>query len=74
VVGINVGHVGVLVVVVDVAGGLRPLEQGQRRGALVAAGVALAVAAGLVDLADAELAVGDFPRPSNDRRRLENIL
>jgi len=56
VIGIKVGRVVGLVLVVDVAGRLRTLEEDEGRRLLLV----VVVAAGFVDVADPELSVRDF--------------
>ena len=63
---VEVGSVVGLVLVVDVAGRLRTLEEDEGRRLLLV----IVVAAGFVDVADPELPVRDFSGASNNRRAL----
>ena len=63
---VEVGRVVCLVLVVDVAGRLRTLEEDEGRRFLLV----VVVAAGFVDVADPKLPVRDFAGTSNNRRAL----
>jgi hypothetical protein len=63
VIGVEVGRVVGLVLVVNVAGGLRTLEEDEGRRFLLV----VVVAAGFVDVPNPELSVRNFTRASNHR-------